>query len=155
MRIPRRAPPRALARAMIAVRCLCTVIGVSGDGDVLLDEARAGSVVLTEIDEIVCSVAVVVQIDVVFPLADCIGPGDKLLVTGLDSPESVEEPPLCVSEVRPLDAPTEDDEGAALVADEDNVALEPVKGATVDSQPNPSHRKAIAAVPLAMSSTYS
>ena len=153
MRIPRRAPPRALARAMIPVRGLWNVVGVSGEEDVLLDDASFGGVVVVDTDEIVCRVEVVVQIEVVFPLADCVGPGDKLLVAGLDSSESVEELPLFDSEVRPLDAPTEDDEGAALVADEDNVALEPVEGAAVDSQPNPSHRKAIAAVPLAMSST--
>lgn len=139
---------------MIAVRALWSVVDeFGGEEMLLLDETRAGGVVLVDADESVCIVEAVVQIEVVFPLADRVGSGDVLLVAGLDSSESVEELPLFDSEVRPLDAPAEDDEGAALVADEDNIALEPVEGAPVDSQPNPSHRKAIAAVPLAMSST--
>lgn len=70
MRIPRRAPPRALARAIIAVMGLCDVFDESGGGDVLLDAARFGVVVLVGADEIVRSVEVVIQIDVVFPLTD-------------------------------------------------------------------------------------
>lgn len=69
MRILRRAPPRALARAMIAVRGLWIVVGEFGESDVLLDEARVGVAVLVDADGI-CGVNSVVLVEVVNSLLD-------------------------------------------------------------------------------------
>lgn len=117
----------------------------------LLDEARFGGVGLVEADEIVCSVEIV-QIDVVFPLADCVGSGDVLSVAELGSPEEVEELPLSDSEVGRVSTTAEGDEPLALVADEDDASFDIIDVSTVGSQLGPSHSKLTDATPVAMAS---